>query len=386
MDRRTFLKTMLFTPLIALFPNMLFALATRPDWKNLLVLVELKGGNDGLNTIIPFRDPLYYQLRPQLAIRRDRVLKIDSNIGFHPSLQALLPAWKSNDLAIVQGVGYPDPNLSHFRSIEIWETGSDSEDLESEGWLSRLFSENPTPKTYTADGVVIGDQALGPLSGGHARALVLPGGQRRMRKTTMEDRHHQTRPNASLMHILKVEGDYIQASEKMFQAPPLRTTFPGSGFGRTVERAAKVVASDNKVAVIKLSIGGFDTHAGQLNPHTRILKDLGDGLAALRKALIELGRWDSTLIMTYSEFGRRPKENMSTGTDHGTASVQLMLGGRVKGGLYGEYPNLGRLVNGNLRHTVDFRSMYATVIDEWWGADAYDVFGQRFAKLPILRR
>lgn len=386
MDRRTFLKAMMFTPLIAFFPNLLFALANRPDWQNLLILVELKGGNDGLNTVIPYRDPLYYQLRPNLAIARDRVVKLDGRLGFHPALGALVPAWKKNELAIVQGVGYPDPNLSHFRSIEIWETGSDADDFEAQGWLSRLFSDNPTPSAYAADGVVIGDSALGPLTGGSARTLVLPGGRRRMRRTRMEDRHHAVRPNDSLMHILKVEGDYIQASDKLFRAPPLKTPFPGNGFGRTAERAAKVVASDNRVAVIKLAIGGFDTHAGQINPHNRILGELGDGLAALRKALIELGRWDSSLIMTYSEFGRRPAENLSAGTDHGTASVQFMLGGRVKGGWYGEYPGLDRLVNGNLRHTVDFRSLYATVIDEWWGADPYDVFGQRFAKLPILRR
>lgn len=386
MDRRQFLKAMLFTPLIALFPNLLFALATRPDWQNLLILVELKGGNDGLNTVIPYRDPLYYQLRPKLAVARDRVLNLDGQTGLHPALNALFPAWKKNELAVVQGVGYPDPNLSHFRSIEIWETGSDADDFVSEGWLSRLFADNPTPQSYAADGIVIGDQALGPLTGGHTRTLVLPGGQQRMRRTKMEDRYHEVRPNDSLLHILKVEGDYLQASDKMFNAPRLKAAFPNNAFGRTAERAAKVVASDNRVAVIKLSIGGFDTHAGQLNPHNRILSELGDGLAALRKALIELGRWDTSLIMTYSEFGRRPAENLSGGTDHGTASVQLMLGGRVKGGMYGEYPSLKRLVNGNLQYTVDFRSLYATVIDEWWGADPYDVFGQRFAKLPVLRR
>lgn len=386
MDRRTFLKAMLFTPMIALFPNLLFALANRPDWQNLLILVELQGGNDGLNTVIPYRDPLYYQLRPQLALPSDSVIRLNDQLGFHPALQALHPVWKNREMAIVQGVGYPDPNLSHFRSIEIWETGSDSDELVSQGWLSRLFSDNPTPDAYAADGVVIGDQALGPLTGGSARTLVLPGGRRGLRKTQMEGRHHQVRPNDSLLHILKVEGDYVRASDKMFQARPLKTKFPSTGFGRTIEQAAKVIASDNQVAVIKVGIGGFDTHAGQQNPHNRILGNLGDGLAALRKALIELGRWDSSLIMTYSEFGRRPMENMSGGTDHGTASVQFLMGGRVKGGLYGQYPSLKRLVGGNLQHSIDFRSMYSTVIDEWWGADPYDVFGQRFAKLPVFRR
>jgi len=385
MKRRAFLKTLLFTPFVALFPNVLFALSQRPNWKNLLILVELKGGNDGLNTVIPYSDERYYQLRPRLAVPRDQVLHINDHIGLHPSLEKLMPTWQDKALAIIQGVGYPNPNLSHFRSIEIWETATDSDETLTEGWLSRLFAQNPPPMDFAADGVIVDGQTLGPLNGLKTRAVVLPRRQNRWHTSSPEDHFHPVRPNPALAHILKVEDDYDRGAKKLIGHYDFRTDFPQNPFGNTIRKAAQIVASQTNVAVIKVSLGGFDTHGGQLNPHTQLLKQLGDGLHALQQALAELHRWDSTLIMTYSEFGRRPKENMSLGTDHGTASVHFMLGGHIKGGLYGIQARLQDLDNGNLRHQLDFRSLYATVIEKWWDTDHNDVLGGNFPVLDVLK-
>ena len=383
MERRQFLKLMLMTPFISLFPDVLFALS-QGNWQNLLILVELKGGNDGLNTVIPYQDHLYYQLRPKLAIARDQILQISSNIGLHPSMEKLLPIWQANELAIIQGVGYPDPNLSHFRSIEIWETGSSSQENLTEGWLSRLFTQQPPPSNFAADGVIVGGQSLGPLYGLKTRAIVLPRNDRHQRKSFKEDRYHDVRPNPALEHILKVEKDYQQAAQKLIGRYRFKANFPENQFGHTLKRAAQVMASKNDVAVIKISLGGFDTHAGQQNAHNRLVGQLADGLAALRSVLKEFNKWDSTLVMTYSEFGRRPKENMSLGTDHGTANVHFMMGGKVKGGLFGQYPSLSNLDNGNLKYNIDFRSMYATAIEKWWGFDSYSVMGSSFPTINVI--
>lgn len=385
MERRQFIKLMLATPIISLFPDVLFA-QSKGDWRNLLILIELKGGNDGLNTVIPYQDRLYYQLRPKLAIARDQILKISGNIGLHPSMEKFLPIWQADELAIIQGVGYPDPNLSHFRSIEIWETGSGSRENLTEGWLSRLFTQQSPPSHFAADGVIVGGQSLGPLYGLKTRAIVLPGNNRRRGKSFKfnEDRYHDLRPNPSLEHILKVEKNYQQATQKLTGYFQFKTDFPKNQFGFNLKRAAQVMASQNNVAVIKISLGSFDTHAGQQNAHKRLVGQLADGLAALRSVLKELNKWNSTLVMTYSEFGRRPKENRSLGTDHGTANVHFMMGGNVKGGLFGQYPSLSHLDNGNLKHNIDFRSMYATVIEKWWGLDSNSVLGSSFPTISVI--
>jgi uncharacterized protein (DUF1501 family) len=299
-DRRGFLR---LAPFVTVLPRLGRAAAS-PQVRRLLVLVELKGGNDGLNTVVPFADPTYARLRPRLAVPRDQVIPLDARTGLHPSLAQLKPAWDARQLAVVQGVGYPDPDLSHFRSAEIWDTGSRSDEYLESGWLARAFA----------------------------------------------------------------------------------TSFPAGPFGNKLGTSAQLAASRAGIAVTHLSLGGFDTHANQAGVHAALLRQLGDGLAALKEALVEMGRWDDTLVATCSEFGRRPAENATGGTDHGTSSVQFVLGGRVRGGLYGAAPALDRLdSNGNLPFAVDFRSYYATFLDRWWGIDAGRVLGAEFRPLDMIQ-
>jgi uncharacterized protein (DUF1501 family) len=386
MNRRDFLKLAGCVPLVSAASDVAFATApANASYRNLLVLIELKGGNDGLNTVVPYANATYYALRPKLAIGRDQVVRLSDAVGLHPALEPLLPFWKSRELAVLQGVGYPEPNLSHFRSIEIWDTASSSNEYLQDGWLTRSFAAAPTPREFAADGVIIGSPDLGPLAGGGTRAIALANTEQFLRQARLAA-PEGTADNKALQHILKVEADIMQAASHLSADYAFNTEFPQGAFGSAIKTASQVIANRAGVAVVRVTHAGFDTHSGQLSTQTRLLSELASGIVALRSALDELGRWNNTLVLTYAEFGRRPKENLSNGTDHGTASVHFALGGRVAGGLYGTQPALDRLSgDGNPAHAIDFRSLYATVLDRWWGVPSAGPLGGKFAPVPILR-
>ena len=353
-------------------------------YRRLLVLVELKGGNDALNTIVPYADQAYYQLRPRIAVKRDEVIPLDERTGLHPALRPLVPLWEAKDLAIVQGVGYAQPNLSHFRSIEIWDTASKPEETLSDGWLARTFVAKPPPAGFAADGVVVGSNDFGPLAGTGPRTLSLNETEQFLRQAKLAG-NATRRGNAALNHILKVQGDIQQAAANLNPNVTFRTEFPKNPFGNAVRTAAQLAANEAGVGVIRLTLNGFDTHQNQPGVHPRLLGEFAEGIAALKAALVEINRWDSTLLMTYAEFGRRPQENNSNGTDHGTAAAHFVAGGRVKGGLYGVPPQLDRLEGGNLPYAVDFRSLYATALERWWGMPSAAILRGRFAPVEFLR-
>jgi uncharacterized protein (DUF1501 family) len=390
MDRRTFLQSSLSAASLRMLGvgSASVACAAAPpgaNYRNLLVLIELKGGNDGLNTVVPHADPTYYALRPTLAIARDGVLPLSERAGLHPALAPLLPFWQAKELAVLQGIGYPAPNLSHFRSIEIWDTASSSEDYLPEGWLTRAFAAAQVPRAFAADGVIIGGNDLGPLAGGGTRAIALSNTEAFLRQARLATPAGEAR-NKAYRHILRVEADIVQAAAKLDTHRALATEFPAGGFGNAVHTACQIIANPSSVAVVRLSLSGFDTHSGQTATQARLLGELARGIALLKVALDELGRWNETLILTYSEFGRRPRENLSGGTDHGTANVHFALGGRVAGGFYGEAPALDRLgSDGNVGHAIDFRAVYATVLERWWGVPSQPVLGGRYAAVPFLR-
>ncbi|MBN3830865.1 DUF1501 domain-containing protein [Burkholderia sp. Ac-20344] len=365
-------------------------------YANVLILVELKGGNDGLNTVVPYADPLYYQFRRSIGIKREQVLQLDAHTGLHPSLAPLMPLWRDGQVAVVQGVGYPQPNLSHFRSIEIWDTASRSDQYLHEGWLTRTFAQAPVPPGFAADGVVLGSAEMGPLGNG-ARAIALVNPAQFIRAARLAEPSSLREENPALAHIIDVENDIVKAADRLRPRGGMRefrTAFPAGAFGTSVKTAMQVLAAceasgpgaQDGVAVLRLTLNGFDTHQNQPGQQAALLKQFAEGMSAMRGALIELGRWNQTLVMTYAEFGRRVRENQSNGTDHGTAAPHFVMGGRVAGGLYGAPPALGRLDgNGNLPVAVDFRQLYATVLGPWWGLDATRVLQQRFDTLPLLK-
>ena len=273
MERRDFLGLMPAAGLFAWSPQLAFAAA---DYGRLLVLVELKGGNDGLNTVVPYADPRYAQLRPRLAIRRDQLLQVDARRALHPSLEPLLPMWRSGELAIVESVGYAQPNLSHFRSIEIWDTASGSHEYLHDGWLARVFARKPVPEGYIADGVLVGSSDPGPLTGARAIALSNTAQFRRQSRLAQPS---QLEGNAGLRHVLKVESDVVQAATKLDAMAVLKTEFPKGTFGVAVRTGCSVVAAGG-IAVLRLTLTGFDTHQNQAGTHANLLRQLADGLVA----------------------------------------------------------------------------------------------------------
>ena len=384
-NRRTFLCAAGAAAAVSWMPWPVQAASARGE-RRLLVLVELKGGNDGFNTLIPYADADYYRLRPGIAIPREQVLPLNERAGLHPELQQLLALWQANELALVQNVGYPQPNLSHFRSIEIWDTASASSEYLNAGWLTRSFSASPLPAGSAADGVVVGGAELGPLVGVTSRAVTLVNPVQFLRQSRLAAPATAASANPALAHVLRVEQAVSGAASRLRADRNFNTVFPNGAFGNAVRTAAQVAAANAGVPVIKLSLNGFDTHVGQSARQARLLKDLAEGLVALKSALVELGQWDSTLVMSYAEFGRRPQQNQSGGTDHGTASVHFVTGGRVRGGFYGAAPDFTRLDSaGNVQHDVDFRALYATVLERWWGMDATGILRGRYAPLDLIR-
>lgn len=359
--------------------------------ENTLVLVELNGGNDSLNTVIPYADPLYAKLRPRIGLARDAVVQLDATTGLHPGLAALKPAWDAGEIAIVQGVGYDKPNLSHFRSIEIWDTASASDELIHDGWVARaLAPRHPLPGRL-AEGVVLGRPAVGPLYGAKARTTMMQDANSFANQARQVAQPGDVAtPNAALQHVvatqasLRAAGDGIHAKLRQM-GTPLRTPFPRTGIGWQFANAARLIAAGVDVPVIKVSHGSFDTHTWQRNPHDRLVGELGAALAAFREAMGECGRWHQVAVMTYAEFGRRPAENSAQGTDHGTAAAHFVFGGAVRGGFRGVAPQLDQLDGaGNLRHAVDFRSLYASVLRRWWAIDPVPVLGRSWPELDLF--
>ena len=385
MNRRTFIRAAGAAAAVSWLPGPAQAASARGE-RRLRVLVELKGGNDGFNTLVPYTDAEYYRLRPSVAIPREQVLSLDARAGLHPELRPLLTLWQAGELALIQNVGYPKPNLSHFRSIEIWDTASSSSEYLDAGWLTRSFMAAPLPPGSAADGVVVGGAELGPLGGAASRAVTLTNPEQFLNQSRFAMPGNTTAGNPALAHVLRVEQAVIGAAARLRADRTFTTAFPAGNFGNAVRTAAQVAAANAGVPVIKLALNGFDTHVGQLARQARLLKDLAEGIVALKSALTELGLWDSTLVMTYAEFGRRPQQNQSGGTDHGTASVHMVTGGRVRGGLYGEAPDFTRLDStGNVQHAVDFRALYATALERWWGMDAAGVLRGRYVPLELIK-
>jgi uncharacterized protein (DUF1501 family) len=383
MKRREFLSSVAVGAAGLSLPWMSWAAEKMRASNRYVVLVELKGGNDGLNTLVPYANPTYYEYRPKLAIARDQVVQLTEQVGLHPQLAAWKPLWDGRELAVLQSIGYPQPSLSHFRSIEIWDTASRSDQTLSDGWLTRAFARDAFVEGQAADGVLIGNAELGPFVGG-ARAVTLANPSQFVNQARLVHADGRVLPGA-LGHVVKVESDVVRAAAKLGAQTNFKTEFSQGPFGDAIKATAQVLATGS-VPVVRVTLNGFDTHQNQLSTQAKLLEQLSEGMLSLRSAMQEIGRWDNTLVVTYAEFGRRPKENASAGTDHGTAGMHFAFGGRVKGGLYGAPANLQQLdSSGNVGFALDFRQLYASLLSDWWGMDASKVLSQRFETVPFFR-
>ncbi len=371
-NRRDFLKyaglisSAGLVPLIT--PELVFGAGNRQQ--RIVVLVELKGGNDGFNTLIPHADELYYKHRPRIAIKKRQVLTLDNKVGLHPRMKALLPTWNKGQMAWVQGVGYHNPILSHFRSMDIWDSASNSNQVIEQGWLSRVL---PNYKKGL-HGIALdkGQAQLGPLGSSNLNCVTMQNPKTFLNQIKRISDVQPSRRTPAIAHVSNVQHQLFEVGEQLAKKMGSRPKRAGVGFskgvlGHSLQSVAEMILSGVDSPVYKVTQHGFDTHSGQRGAQDNGLYQVANGLASFQRAMEQAGLWNNILVVTYSEFGRRIKENRGAGTDHGTASAHMVLGGRVRGGIYGKHPNLERLdANNNVQHTTDFRALYGTIAQRWW--------------------
>ncbi len=374
--------------------------------ERVLVIVQLGGGNDGLNTVVPYGNAAYQRARPSLAIREpgkaDGALELDAarGIGLHPSLSGLRELHDRGQLAIVQGVGYPNPNRSHFASMDIWHTADASG--RGAGWVGRYFDNtcNGTPDPQR--GVAIGRETPLAMLGRSAQPVTFEnedafrwsGSELHPALSQRYDRLQRTgplgdlEPSSQAAFLMRTALD-AQVSSDRIRAAVAKTPlaeYPGTPLARQLRIVASMIRDQLPTRVYYATLGGFDTHATQAGAHGRLMRQLGDALAAFQRDLDAQGQAGRVLTMVFSEFGRRVRQNASGGTDHGAAAPMLLLGPQVRPGLLGEHPSLEDLDNaGDLKFAVDFRSVYAGVLEDWLGAPSEPVLRARHRKAELLR-
>jgi uncharacterized protein (DUF1501 family) len=389
----------------------------------ILVVLQLAGGNDGLNTVVPFADDEYHRARPRLGLSPGSILKFNDYAGLNGRLTGFKSLFDEGRLAVVQGVGYPNPNRSHFRSTEIWQTGSDADRTVSEGWIGRYF-DNCCSGADPTIGVAIGDEMP------QAFAAKTPTGvtftqpeQFRYRSSEQARAGHfsqeelffrQINSSAGIdesanapgegasignlagaaknggnaMDFLRrtaldaqLSSDKILAIARKYKST---VTYPPGQLASALSIIARMIAGGLSTRVYYASQGGFDTHAGQMNAHERLMGDLNAAVSAFVADLKQQGNFERVLLMTFSEFGRRVAENANGGTDHGAAAPMFLIGGSTKAGAFGKYPSLTDLDRGDLKFNTDFRSVYGTVLEQWLKAPSELVLGRKFPILPLV--
>jgi uncharacterized protein (DUF1501 family) len=361
-----------------------------------LVVVQLGGGNDGLNTIVPYSNDVYHRLRPQLGLREKQVLRMTDEAGMNAKLVDLMRLYDAGQLGVVQGVGYPNPDRSHFRSMEIWQTASEADEYLGHGWIGRYFDNTCSGAARPQAGMAIGNERPQAFDGAKGFGIATDDphrfGWNAGSAGDTEDVFralNQERPaaNDTLSFLRHTTTHAISSSHEVQRAAERGGVQQGIGRGRNakqLEVVAGLIRGGLSTRIYYVSLGGFDTHAGQLNQHDRLLQGVGEGLARFQQQLERDGTADRVLTMVFSEFGRRVEENASGRTDHGTAAPLFLLGNHVRPGVHGQMPDLGNLDNGDMRHTTDFRSVYATVLQDWFRTPAAPVLGRDFATLGLL--
>jgi uncharacterized protein (DUF1501 family) len=363
-----------------------------------LVVIELTGGNDGLNTVIPFKDPEYAKLRPTLKQPEAQVKKINDQLGLHPSLTGLADLLQDHALCVVQGVGYPNPSQSHFRSMDIWQTASLAEDV-NEGWIGRALKgipgvpsfhikSNNEPSPLALDGAPVRVPSVKTLEEFQLQLSAASAADKQEQRDVIEGAV-RSRGQGGLLDFVQRTAANTYASSRRLQEigknyQP-KSPYPNTPLAGRLKLAAQLIDAGLGARVFYAAHGNFDTHATQAPAHANLLGQLSGAVTAFFKDLAARGHRDRVLVMTFSEFGRRAKENGSRGTDHGSAAPMLLVGGKVKAGAVGVHPSLTKLEMGNLKHHTDFRQVYATILDDWLGVPGKDVLGGDFKHVDIFK-
>jgi len=369
-----------------------------PGFKDdrILVVIQLGGGNDGLNTVIPYTDDAYYRSRPSIALKKKDILRVTDSIGLHPNLTHLKELADGGQLTIVEGVGYPNPNRSHFRSMEIWHTATDSNRYSKTGWIGRYLDNQCGGEAEPVAGVALGGDRPQAFDGdkGFGVAFQDPesfgwnDGQGEAREQNFRQMNNAYRPqNETLDFLRKVTANAVLSSDRVKEVSKKYKggiTYPNDAFATSLRTVAKMIAGELPTRIYYVTLGGFDTHANQLGSHGSLMERFSAGVAAFQKDLEAQGNADRVLTMTFSEFGRRVAENASGGTDHGTAAPMFLIGNTINPGTAGKRPSLTDLDNGDLKYTTDFRSIYGSIMEQWLGAPSAPVLGQAFPQVAVV--
>jgi uncharacterized protein (DUF1501 family) len=396
--RRSFLKTASLATASLWVPRFLQAYsrpgALAPNGK-ILVVIQFSGGNDGLNTVIPVRNDVYYRERPRLGIKAQDALRLTDEAALNPALSAFKSLYDSGDLAVLHNVGYPNPDRSHFRSMDIWHTASPASAYWPTGWLGRYLDAQCGDAACQSPVLEIDDTLSLALKGAQRKGLALQEPKQLYESARSPYFTDYAAAGAEHLHedspvgyLYKTMAETLSSAEYIFEksrVKPSSATYPNTGLGKHLKTVASLILGDADTSVYYVSLGSFDTHINQAAQQKRLFIELNDALAAFSADLKAQGRWNDVLVATFSEFGRRVAQNASGGTDHGTANQMFFLGGSLKEkGLLNPLPNLTDLDQGDLKFTVDFRQVYATLLERWLGTDSEQILAQRFEPLRFV--
>lgn len=419
MDRREFLKQFTLISTTVSAPTFLVRTlraaqaagmpeAALGNPNRILLVIELAGGCDGLNTVVPYAYDDYYRARANLAIQPQSVLRINDTLGFHPNMTGLKALWDEGRVAIVQGVGYPNPNRSHFRSRDIWHT-AEPDSIATEGWLAKYFDGSKA--TGTLQGINIGGTVPRALISSAGSSPAIQNIDTYQLQSDSKYPADAANKNAAFQRVFSESHNrygYFQeyvtqtvleahlSSIKLLEGKnnyQSTVEYPNTAFANSLKTVAQIISADLGVKVFYATIGGFDTHANQAvvgnnaqGRHGDLVGTVSGAVKAFYDDMKQMGKQNEVLIMTFSEFGRRVRENGSAGTDHGTANQMFLIGGTVNAGILGDHPSLApdQLEKGDMIHHTDFRSVYATVLANWLGADPVPIIGESWPLLSFI--
>jgi uncharacterized protein (DUF1501 family) len=396
MKRRDFLKQTTFASGMFFVPQFLKAFENnpmKPFSNKKVVIIQLKGGNDGLNTVVPFNNDIYYQQRNTIALKQNDLFKISDEVGLHKSLQPLHNLYDKGFVSIINNVGYPNPNLSHFRSTDIWQTASDSNEYLQNGWVGR-YLDYTKGNPYNAIEV---DESLSLMLKGKTQNGLAITDPNLFYKSMREPFFNNVIKSYNDPHLNEHNLGYLynsmidakSSAKHIYEKSKTKSStaeYPKNIFGKQLKTIAEFINSGLETQVYYAGLSGFDTHANQAGTQEKLLKVYAESMEVFVNDLEKNNAFDDVIILTFSEFGRRVKQNESKGTDHGTANTVFVVGKNLKKqGLYNNLPNLGDLdKNGNLKYEIDFREVYATILDKWLQVDDVSILNKSFSKLSFV--
>jgi len=393
--RKEFLQIGSLATATMLLPKFLKAFEQKnmvPAGNKVVVVIQFSGGNDGLNTVIPITNDIYYRERPRLGIAKDKALGLTGDVGLNPALEAFKELYDDGSLAVLNSVGYPNPDRSHFRSMDIWHSASASNEYVHTGWLGRYLDAQCNGCDKPTQALEIDDVLSLALKGNEKNGLAFTD-PRRLYSSSNEkfykeiNASHQS-SEATVDYLYKTMSETLSSADYIFEQSkihPANGVYPNTELGKNLKTISSLIMSDINTKVYYVSLGSFDTHVNQEAQQKRLFTELNDAVKAFTTDLKKNNRFDDVLMMTFSEFGRRVSQNASNGTDHGTANNMFFISGGLKQkGILNDMPNLADLNDGDLKHKVDFQNVYATVLNKWLGSDDKKILGKQYDYLKFI--